>query len=109
MRNHPFMTYRGQPNWPPKWTWTGKGENKRPLGEVGILKEVHTSITDRRSPEAVAPYCRIHLFIEYRDGSYIGTLFFDDPAACRRIGDLLSTQCGKTIQEIGDLDLGHFL
>jgi hypothetical protein len=37
-RDHPLMSYRGIPNWPPVWT-TELG-NQRRSGEVGVLKKV---------------------------------------------------------------------
>jgi hypothetical protein len=109
MRNHPLMSYRGQPNWPPVWIWTGKGENKFPSGEVGVLNEVHISINDPNVAGNAAPFHRLYLFIDYRDSSYVGMLPFDDPAACRQVGRVLATQCGKSLQEIGKIDLARFL
>jgi hypothetical protein len=109
VRSHPFTHYRGQASWPPVWTWTGVGENKQPRGEVGVLKEVHTSVDDPAQPDSVTPYNRVYLFMEYRDGGYIGCLLFDDPAACRQIGEILSQQCGRTIEEVGRIDLSHLL
>src|ERR1041385_7723885 len=79
------MSYRGQHSWPPTWMWTGKGENKYPRGEVGVLKEVHISILDPSQPDSHRPYNRIYLFMEYRDSGYVGCLLFDDPTACRQI------------------------
>lgn len=43
LRNHPLMSYKGIPNWPPIWTWTDGVENTRPRGEIGILKGVALS------------------------------------------------------------------
>src|SRR5262245_31271460 len=43
LRDHPLMRYHGIPNWPPTWTWIGGFENKRPQGEVGILKTIELS------------------------------------------------------------------
>lgn len=40
LRSHPLMSYVGYPNWPPLWAWIEGKENKKPVGEVGILKEV---------------------------------------------------------------------
>ena len=89
--------------------WTGKGENKYPRGEVGVLKEVHISILDPSQPDSHRPYNRIYLFMEYRDSGYVGCLLIDDPAACRQIGKILSEQCGKTLKEVGQIDLSHLL
>jgi hypothetical protein len=89
--------------------WTGKGENKYPRGEVGVLKEVHVSILDPGQADSRRPYNRIYLFMEYRDSGYVGCLLIDDPTACRQIGEILLEQCGKTLKEIGQIDLSHLL
>jgi hypothetical protein len=34
LRDHPLMSYRGLPSWPPAWTWIGGLDNKRPQGEM---------------------------------------------------------------------------
>jgi hypothetical protein len=51
------MSYHGLPNWPPVWTWVEGTENKRPNGEVGVLKQVRTS--------SIEPVNRIFLYIEH--------------------------------------------
>jgi hypothetical protein len=43
LRDHPLLTYRGVPSWPPTWTWTGGSDNKHPEGEIGIMKDVQPS------------------------------------------------------------------
>lgn len=103
------MTYRGQANWPPTWMWTGKGEHKYPVGEIGVLTEVHIAIADPSQPDSIRPYNRVYLFMEYRDSGYVGCVLFDDAAACRQIGEILSKQCGKTMAEIGRIDLSQLL
>jgi hypothetical protein len=40
LRDHPLMSYRGVPRWPPAWLWRGGNETINPKGEVGILKDV---------------------------------------------------------------------
>lgn len=98
LRDHPLMNYRGLRNWPPIWTWRGgEGENKRPRGEVGILRDVFLSNVEPRS--------RVYLIMEYEDSEYIGCLLFDEASACKQICELLHHHCGSSITEIGDLDL----
>jgi hypothetical protein len=109
MRKHPLLTYNDNHAWPPVWIWTGKGENQFPVGEVGTLKEVHFSVADPNSPQSVKPFNRIYVFIEYRNSSYVGLLPFDDPEACRQIGKILREHCGKSLKEVGDIDLSHFI
>ena len=89
--------------------WTGTGDNKFPRGEVGLLKEVYISIVDPNQPDSQRPYNRIYLFMEYRDSRYLGCLILDDPAFSRQLGKILSEQCGKTLKEIGEIDLSHLL
>jgi len=89
--------------------WTGKGDNKYPHGEVGVLKEVHVAIDAPDQPDSHRPYNRIYLFMEYRESGYVGCLLFDNPAACRQIAKILSGQCGKPLKDIGQIDLSHLL
>src|SRR5262245_38296511 len=42
-RDHPLISHRGIHSWPPAWTWIGGMQNQSPQGEIGILREVHTS------------------------------------------------------------------
>src|SRR5262245_15624480 len=70
LRDHPLMSYKGIPNWPPVWTWTRGGENKYPKGEVGTLKSVE--------PSKVQPGKRFFLEIDYEGSSYVACLIFDD-------------------------------
>jgi hypothetical protein len=88
--------------------WTGKGDHQYPHGEVGVLKEVHIAVADPSQPDSGRPYNRVYLFMDYRGSSYVGCLLFD-AAACRQIGEILSKQCGKTIEEIGRIDLSQLL
>jgi hypothetical protein len=66
LRDHPLMRYRGVASWPPNWTWTGRGEDKSPKGEVGVLRWV--------SKSNIQPVNRCFLFIDYEESSYGGVL-----------------------------------
>ncbi|HKA34621.1 MAG TPA: hypothetical protein VKH64_15500 [Candidatus Binatia bacterium] len=99
LRNHPVMLYRGRRNWPPAWMWSGTGVDERPRGEVGLLHDIQVFKVDNR----------IVLLMAYRDTPYIGCLRFDDAASYRRIGAILKRQIGRSITEIGDLDLSALL
>src|SRR5262245_46984439 len=101
LRDHPLMRYRGIPNWPPSWLWTGGAENKRPIGEVGILKSIELS--------HVLPANRCFLSIEHKGSSYMGCLLFDDVAFCQDIAELLQSHCNRPMVEIGSLDLSYTL
>src|SRR5215475_14039652 len=101
LRNHPLMTYRGLPNWPPVWTWKN-GLNKKTLrGEIGVLRRV-TEPKNQPSETCI-------LEIEHEGLSYVGCLLFDDLAFCGEITKLLQNCCNRPIAEIGSLDVSHTL
>jgi hypothetical protein len=101
LRDHPLMCYEGVPNWPPTWTWIDGLENKRPRGEIGILKAVSLS--------KLLPANRSYLYIDHEGSSYLGCLLFDDRAFCRHLTEILQICCNRPIAEIGGLDLSHTL
>ena len=47
--------------------------------------------------------------IEYEGVAYMRTLLIQDYSFCQHIYDLLLEYCGRSIQEIGDIDLTHTL
>ncbi|HEX2385245.1 MAG TPA: hypothetical protein VHL99_01710 [Candidatus Binatia bacterium] len=106
MRN--LTRYRGQQNWPPVWTSMGKGENRLVGGEVGTLKEVRVAAAEPKQNEDVKP-SRLYLFMNYRNSAYVGCVLFDDASACRQVGRVLLDQRGRTLHEIGQIDLSHLL
>jgi hypothetical protein len=93
------MTYHGVENWPPVWTWRGGMENKKPRGEIGILRDAFLS--------RIEPHAQLFLIIEHEDEEYIGCVMFDDGTFCGQVFASLKQHCGKTVVEIGNLDLGH--
>jgi hypothetical protein len=44
-----------------------------------------------------------------RGAEYVGAVLLNDPAFCREIFEVLSGHVGKTIQEIGDINLSYTL
>jgi hypothetical protein len=100
LRDHPLMMYHRVRSWPPVWTLTGS-ENKHAKGEIGILKKVIRSY--------IKPYDRCYLIMEHCGAEYGGVLLLSDPAFCREIYRVLIQHCGKTIREIGDIDLSYTL
>jgi hypothetical protein len=102
LRDHPLMSYRGARTWPPP-TWLRRGGNDttNPRGEVGILKDV--------IPSFITPYDRCFLIMEHRGTEYVGVLLISDTAFCREIFRVLLQNRGKTMQEIGSIDLAHTL
>ena len=102
LRDHPLMSYKGNHSWPPAWTWRdGNATTKNLKGEVGILKDV--------IPSFISPYNRCFLVMEHRGAEYVGALLLGDTAFCREIFGVLVQNRGKTMQEIGSIDLAHTL
>ena len=97
LRNHRLASYDGVRTWPPAWWWRGGDDNKHPLGEVGILKEV--------IPCSVKPANRCYLIMEYEGAEYMGVLRFDSYSFCQRVYDLLLQHCGDSIRQIGAIEL----
>ena len=100
LRDHPLMTYRRCPNWPPVWLCTD-GYDQHPKGEVGTLKAILRSDTQ--------PPNRCFLLISQEDSEYLGCLLFDDQAFCRQVMELLKGHCNRSITEIGALEFSHTL
>lgn len=97
LRDHPLMTYKGVSSWPPAWLWTAGYDTTHPTGEVGILKAVLRSHME--------PHDRCFLVMEHCGAEYVGTLLLSNPSFCQELFEMLSGHVGKTIQEIGDIDL----
>src|SRR5262245_5195504 len=102
LRNHPLMMYEGIRSWPPAWFLREVVyELSHPLGAFGILKDVLPS---------TLPQPRIcFLTIEHCNAEYVGALLLSDPVFCREIWTILIQSCGKTIREIGGIDLSYTL
>jgi len=101
LRDHPLMSYKGNRSWPPRWLRRGGNDITKRRGEVGILKDV--------VPSFISPYDRCFLVMEHRGAEYIGALLLSDTAFCREIFGVLLQNRGKTMQEIGSIDLAHTL
>jgi hypothetical protein len=95
------MMYKGNHSWPPAWLWTAGHHTIEPRGEVGILKAVLRSNME--------PHDRCFLIMEHCGAEYVGALLLNDPSFCREIFEVLIRHVGKTIQEIGDIDLSYTL
>jgi hypothetical protein len=100
LRDHPLMSYRSVPNWPPVWTCGYEAEKKITKGEVGNLKHVMRV--------GGMPYT-CFLIIDYQGVRYVGSLLFDDVRFCTQIYNVLDARVGSSIADIGDLDVSHTL
>jgi hypothetical protein len=70
------------------------------MGEVGVLKYVHSN-------SLMSNKC--FLVIDFQDEAYIGSLIFKDHSFCDQISRLLRDHIGRSIKDIGDLDLSSTL
>jgi hypothetical protein len=98
--DHPLMVRKsGIVSWPPEWKAVSDCR-QNVQGEVGTLEEVsmHDLIANK-----------IFLAIEYRSERYIAVLAFDDEMFAKQLYPLLADNIGRSIREIGDLDLSHLL
>ena len=97
LRDHPLVSCREVPSWPPTWLWRGGKNPPCPYGEVGILKEVMLS--------TIQPCSMCFLIMEHEGAEYVGVLKFGNSSLCRAIHDLLVKHCNRPIREVGDIDL----
>ena len=96
LRAHPSMSYRGVSNWPPVWKQiSGPGDS--PVGEIGIIEEIHLSDVSRNKCIVV---------IHHERSRYIGSLTFDDAQFCTKVCDFLSRHCGQPLKTVAGLDMG---
>ena len=56
---------------------------------------------------SIEPYEKCFFIMEHEGRQYIGTLMLGDSSFCREIHTLLIEHCGKTIREIGEIDLSY--
>ena len=100
LRDHPLMSYRGVPNWPPLWTLAKEISVGNLRGALGVLRYVHSS-------GEVSKKC--YLVIEHERDIYVGYLLCQDHASSTKIAHILRDHIGRSIQEIGDLDLSYIM
>lgn len=81
----------------PGWTCTQTQPFKKIEGEVGVF--TGTVLNDGI---ANAMFLKMELAGE----PYMGFLSCNDPGFCRQLHDMLQNYIGRTIREIGNLDLG---
>jgi hypothetical protein len=100
LRDHPLMTRNSRvPSWPPQWKLVGN-ERGQAQGELGILEDVsmHDLIANK-----------IFVAMEHLSERYIAVLAFDDETFAKQLYSILMKNIGRSIREIGDLDLSHLL
>jgi hypothetical protein len=100
LREHPFMSYRGYPMWPPIWVGMGPRTGESPQGEIGHLREVRCYPDKPR---------RVFLVIDHDGSQYTGCLLFDDSRFSEQICNFLKAYYGTLTSAIGDLEIPPFL
>ena len=97
LRDHPLLSH----TWPPVWWARADREKNQLRGEIGTLKSVKLY--------NIQPADRLYLLIEYEEAEYLGILLIEDYALCQQLFSLIAQHNGRTIAEIGDIDLSHTL
>ena len=99
-REHPALIRSGLMLWPPHWSNTYQPKEVWPQDEIGTLERVWM--------DEVLDTC---VFLHMRDDvfRYVGALSFTDQASCMIVFTFLKSVVGRSIAEIGDLDISHLL
>jgi len=97
LRNHPKISYKGFPSWPPMWVRLDDPSKQSVEGdEAGVLTEV--KIHDLASG-------RIALSMQEGSKEYLAHLLIEDNELFLRVYKLLQKCIWNTIKEIGDVDI----
>ena len=100
LRNHPLINAYFSQSWPPPWVSSLNGQNVMASGEVGVLKDVWMSEKSRLT---------IFLAIAFENRRYVGCMALSDAPFCNQLYTILRGQIGRSIEDIGDLDLSFTL
>jgi len=96
LRKHACMSHGWVLLWPPVWKWVFGENNTHPIGEIGVLESIQRSNVD---PNAC------YLTMSHAGASYVGYLHFDRDGFCQLLCELLPRYYGRSIQEIGAIDI----
>ena len=98
LRNHPMMSYKGRPSWPPQWTWMAGGDKTElAAGEVGTLEQAQ--------PSRVLGDTLFLTISTPRDNRFTGQLKFDDEHFASRILSVLHSRIGHPIKDIAEIEI----
>ena len=100
LRDHPLMTRKsGVVSWPPEWKPVNDSRDNL-KGELGILEDVgmHDLITNK-----------IFLVMTHSSDRYFAVMAFDDEIFAKQLYLLLLGHIGRSLHDIGALDLSHLL
>jgi hypothetical protein len=92
LRDHPLIMRC----WPPVWSQRTASGTKTLTGEIGTLKYV--LFFDGESVEII-------LVVIEEETHFVGKLTVWNPAFCRRLAALLKANIGRSIKEIGDIEI----
>ena len=101
LRDCPLIFHGSLTSWPPVWVRRGEHAEETLRGEIGTLKEVRASI--------LKPYQRCFLIMEHGGAEYVGCLLFRDHAVCQRLYELLLRHQGRSLEEIGAIDVSAMI
>jgi hypothetical protein len=87
-------------SWPPVWINTRTLPVKKRSGEIGTL--MRTAFF----PETPK---RVFMIMEFENKHYMGCLVFSEAGFCQQLSEILQTNAGRSLKDIGDLDLSHTL
>jgi hypothetical protein len=100
LRNHPQISRKnGFKTWPPLWARLLHNEDDKPIGEVGFLEDVlmmSDVIKDK-----------VFILMKHHGLRYVGFVCFDDARFRSDIYILLKSKLGRSIKEIGDIDISQ--
>ena len=86
LRDHPLITKRGLPGWPPAWSPANlKSDFKAFRGKIAQLKYVLPSTQSDRC----------FLVMEHATNAYVSCMFFDDAIVCAQIMAILKSKVGQ--------------
>ena len=91
LREHPSV----KPHWPPQW-FPYYGPRVPVFGEIGILEDIRVS--------SVTPK-RCLLLMRNGQQQCIGEVQFDDETSCQWFIKLVEPHRGKSMAQIGNLDI----
>jgi hypothetical protein len=97
LREHTGLHRNGVQGWPSSWIKIAGPGERCITGEPGILNGVTLSRLD--------PPTACYVEVEIASSTFMATIVFAQPEFCLRAYEILRTNIGKPISEIGDMDV----
>jgi hypothetical protein len=105
LRDHRLLNNRGFPSWPPRWMPRKNSPAPEMHGEVGVL----TAVTPYFPQPSRQFSPQMFFFMENQGSRYIGVVFVGDAAFCRQLAGILQDYVGRTLEDIGAIDLSALM